>query len=113
MKDRFNFRFWNNLSKQYENTYSLKSCDFLDYVIPEQCTGLNDINGKLIYEGDIIKSKQYDEIKVVYWNEHYSAFRVKYENTLDCGIIWQNYIDEYEIEVIGNIHENKELLDER
>lgn len=103
MNDRFKFRFWNKLRKAYENTYDLKCCEHLDYVIPEQCTGLKDKNGKLIYEGDIILVD--DDKCPIEWDSDNARY-----NVVGYGeIAYLNYND---IEVIGNIHENKELLDD-
>lgn len=103
MCDRFKFRFWNNLSKQYENTYDLKSCGVLDYVIPEQCTGLKDKNGKLIYEGDIVRETSKKEPE---WEEYVIAIKWGY-----CGFNLDSD-DEFDFEVIGNIHENPDLLEQ-
>lgn len=45
MNDRLKFRFWNTLRNKYEDTYCVGSNGItLDYVIPEQCTGLKDKN---------------------------------------------------------------------
>lgn len=80
-------------------------------VIPNtigQFTGLLDKNGKEIYEGDIVKYIG-NEIGDVFTNE------IKYDgagfNPLDA-IYWMSDIENTECEVIGNIHDNPELINE-
>lgn len=90
---------------------------------PEQCTGLHDKNGRLIYEGDIIKeipkelciaSYFYDEYtyKVVFWYGRfgYTALDVNYA---EQGDTFDFEFAKYDYEVIGNIHENPELLEDK
>ena len=100
MINRFKFRFWNKLRKAYENTYDLKCCEHLDYVVPEQCTGLKDKNGKLIYEGDIIEDDNTkSDTGVVVWSR--AGFKVKMYRYNQIVNIKKN------IRVIGNIHEEQ------
>lgn len=79
---------------------------------PQQCTGLRDKNGNLIYEGDILKPNGNTITKeVVYEDGSYWAKDTIYFH--DKCHIFQKWINECGYEIIGNIHENKELLDER
>jgi len=143
MNDRFKFRFYDNNkkimidentnNKILENEYGEDEwywCieafmptifdyfdpvdyDKKDFVIM-QCTGLKDKNGKLIYEGDIVKYK--DEVydlcigKIEWDNAHYE---LQYYTGEKYG--WFSHILCFKhiknIEVIGNIYENKELLE--
>ena len=82
-------------------------------VVPEtvgQYTGLTDKNGKKIFEGDIVKF--YDTIhKVVFEAMNGTAyFGIKISDTETWG--FGNYVEVYKLEVIGNIHDNPELLQE-
>jgi uncharacterized phage protein (TIGR01671 family) len=72
-----------------------------------QFTGLIDINGKEIYEGDIINSFQNDYMPTeIYWDNELCCYSVQtYHATLQL-------IDaiDTQTEIIGNIFENPELI---
>lgn len=80
-----------------------------------QFTGLLDKNGKEIWEGDIVTASWMQHGKprmpfraYILYNEHIGSFRIGY-NSLGGGSQDEIYF-RYQIEVIGNIYENQELL---
>lgn len=138
MQDRFKFRVWHitekrmlyedseilNNRKQYpfeewwgsEENFALNGLKNVFLKFPKvytlmQCTGIKDKNGKLIYEGDICRNANTDEIVSVDWHGTFASFvwsKPKYAKIYDFGELFRAY-DYYE--VIGNIYENPELLE--
>ena len=80
-----------------DDYYFIDSVDFL-----EQCTGLTDRNGKLIYEGDIIREISKKEPE---WEEYITEVKWDY-----CGFCFACNED-FDLEVIGNIRDNPDLLE--
>ena len=85
-----------------------KACFNIDPETVGQYTGMADKNGTNIFEGDIVREsfKGHGRIYHVFWDDDYFAFRAKGED-----ITYQlDEISPSHCEVIGNIHDNKELL---
>ena len=74
-------------------------------VTVEQCTGLKDADGTLIYEGDIVME----------WGEWYIPAQIKWDDEGFLAVVWVDMtepVPEYpKAVIIGNIHENPELLE--
>ena len=77
-----------------------------------QYTGLHDKNGKEIFEGDIIKIK--DETYRITWNGCFSSFDMtnidKTKQYKDLYILNRDY---QKSEIVGNIYQNRELLENK
>ena len=87
-------------------------------IIPEtvgQCTGLKDKNGKLIFEGDVFEGNKIDGKRKLYkfWyddDEGAFVYGISYKGGYRLSIAKWCFKSE-NIEVIGNIHDNPELLE--
>lgn len=128
MEYRFKFRAW------FEGRFIYKSlCDSNVYTedgkciciannlpdLPwEQSTGLKDKNSKLIYENDLIKCPSGIYRIAV---DDFGLWTAIYNNNPFEGVgEWSDMVKEYafnqdnvELEILGNIHENADLLGEK
>ena len=79
-----------------------------------QFTGLYDKNGKEIYECDIVRYSLDDRKDIGYIGFHArsASFRVVAKHT-DFGIGNRGELHESELEIIGNIYDDPELLKQK
>jgi uncharacterized phage protein (TIGR01671 family) len=91
---------------------ALKRIEQTEKHILMQFTGLQDKNGKDIYEGDIVRYyNKYSKLfytHQVMWDNKWAAFGLFEQGNEWCKEI--DWVKISEIEVIGNIYENPELL---
>lgn len=107
-------------------THNCYNCNYKDFIVTNevdgehhypitelsslgQYTGLKDKNGKKIFEGDVVIIGEKLKAKVIYYD---GAFRMQSEfsptpiDTTDMGYMMR----EFSVRVIGNIHDNPELI---
>lgn len=115
------FRFWNKKEKKMEMFMQLHNSDMFTHenFIPLQYTGLKDKNGKEIYEGDILSDLEVlgtdengnEEISyhVVAWDDDRCFFGLLGFD--DPVVVVFDEYDMDELEIIGNIYEDKDNFD--
>lgn len=111
MQDRLKFRVWDKYFERYWTDEQVKNNiqwllypdnENIENVIIEQCTGLRDKNGKLVYEGDICYDAHFDQFGKVFFDEG------KFQFDID-GVLY-DLCEVIPLEIYGNIHENPEFL---
>ena len=122
MSREIKFRMW---SEGYMDHFTFDNdfdciCGWLEDAVLMQYIGLKDKEEKEIYDRDIIESDISNEIGVIVYDPEKCYYNVvdldDYKNgtRYNCAMIntaGYNWM-QYDIKVIGNIHQNKELLNQ-
>jgi len=93
----------------------------VDPITVGQCTGLKDEHGKLVFEGDVVKTVTNVYGLMVWEPAHFAIKWVRFEDSKSVtGTLFEkpiaihhyfNDVDAGECKIIGNIHDAPELLE--
>lgn len=123
MQDRFKFRIPMFTDKgsfqefQYIELGEQIECTLCGYNgNPQQCTGLKDKNGKLIYEGDVLEETFKDsdfgvlhDITLIKRDDALASFIMyRPDNPQDITFFADIDLDKEDFKIIGNVYENPE-----
>ena len=102
------FRAWEKINRMWLKSFNvnLLNIDVLSNVEIMQYTGLKDIAGDEIYEGDIVKDISNESIGYIEYSD--GGYVIVYDDIMEK----LNSDESAYLEVIGNIYENSKLLGE-
>ena len=126
---RSKFRAWDTTNKEmFKDTFAITesgqvvvveqesvACHpdyvFVDHLVIMQSTGLFDRNGQEIFEGDIVDYK--GRKAVIKWHGSYASFIYRFVDELKERVSewYPLFLAYYHFEIIGNIYENKDILE--
>lgn len=123
-EEKLQFRFWDETEEkfvdgldyavdQWGNVVPRMSGGYYADIVLQRYTGLNDKNGKQIFEGDIVRLLDDELCYEVKFAEEYAAFTVYLHPSnkkLDITDLMCDIWSVDDREVIGNIFENSDLI---
>ena len=124
------FRAWDSVKKEmFKDTFAITESGqvvvveqesivcppdyvFVNHLVIMQSTGLFDKNGQEIFEGDIVDYK--GRKAVIKWHGSYASFIYRFVDELKERVSewYPLFLAYYHFEVIGNIYENKDILED-
>lgn len=121
------FRAWDSVKKEmFKDTFAITESGqvvvveqgfvtfspdyvFVDHLVVMQFTGLKDMNNQEIFEGDIVRI--FDNLYTVFYDSEEGSYRLNPHDKRWVVDYMSNFSSEESLEIIGNIYENKELLE--
>lgn len=97
-----------NEIKQICNHTQLEHAHSVDIKTIGQYTGLTDKNGKKIFEGDIVETNKRKKYEVRFYKSAWAIWNDKYKFDYEKWDFLSTFAQK--IKIIGNIHDNPELL---
>lgn len=94
---------------EQEDVMSPPDYVFVDHLVIMQSTGLKDKNGKEIFEGDIVLVL--DSPYTVFYDTEKGSYRLKPHDDRWNVDYMSNFSHGGNFEIIGNIYENKDILE--
>ena len=105
--DRLKYRIWYKVNKEYIYVSFGELCLFnvsnrKDF-ITEQCIGIRDKSGELIYEGDIVYCSEYNGVFTVVYDKEYCCYSL--EKKVEGGKQLKALTSYLHLKIRGNINE--------
>ena len=124
--NEFGFRAWHKKNKKWVKDFYITNDGFVTTDGDEnmfgghhdvmQYTGLKDRSGNGIYEGDYILLLEEDTyLQRVTWNDEWARFQLEWwggDNEWEISDDSFDWLETRDMEIIGNIYDNPELLKE-
>ena len=116
---RFSFRVWDEVAKEYlPREYSdnwlvihlaneVARLDSPERWIVEQSTGLTDVEGKEIFEGDVVYNSFWKTKHAIVWGLSIAAILLPGQDVKQWPPQYLNRFDPKDLKVIGTIHDKE------